>query len=224
MVARLNTLLDRPANTTINLPAEVNNDLPALQTEDTLYQLAEEYRAQLASQRQSINAAQSRLELAEKGYFPDFKLGAFYGIREDMPNGAERADFLSLKLSMNVPLFAGSKQRKAVEQRSSELMQKKYALKDEWNKIRSQISKAHSDYHQTKNQVVLFKSGIIPQARQTVDSMLAGYRVNKVDFLNLVRSQITLFNYETQYWKALSEANQALAELTAAVGKEDIYE
>ena len=54
--------------------------------------------------------------------------------------------------------------------------------------------------------------------------MLAGYRVNKVDFLNLVRSQITLFNYETRYWLSLTTANQSLARLVAAVGEETIYE
>ncbi|MGZ5053150.1 MAG: TolC family protein, partial [Methylobacter sp.] len=74
------------------------------------------------------------------------------------------------------------------------------------------------------DQAVLFETGIVPQARQTVASMLAGYQVNKVDFLNLVRSQITLFEYETQYWKAFTEANQALAQLSSAVGKEEIYE
>ena len=125
---------------------------------------------------------------------------------------------------MNVPIFASSKQSKAVDQRASELMQNKYALQDEWNQVRAEISTAYSEFQQTKNQVVLLKSGIIPQARQTVASMLAGYQVNKVDFLNLVRSQITLFNYETQYWKALAEANQAVAQLTAVVGKEEIYE
>ena len=52
--------------------------------------------------------------------------------------------------------------------------------------------------------------------------MLEGYQVNKVDFLNLVRSQITLFEYETQYWKAFTEANQSLAQLSAAVGSESI--
>ena len=70
----------------------------------------------------------------------------------------------------------------------------------------------------------LFGSGIVPQARQTVQSMLAGYQVSKVDFLNLVRSQITLLNYELQYWKSLSEAKQALAKIQAAVGEESIYE
>ena len=44
------------------------------------------------------------------------------------------------------------------------------------------------------------------------------YQVNKVDFLNLVRAQITLYNYETQYWKVFSSGWQAWARLEAAVG------
>ena len=49
-------------------------------------------------------------------------------------------------------------------------------------------------------------------------SMPAAYQVNKADFLNLVRAQVTLYNYETQYWKALSSGWQAWARLEAAVG------
>lgn len=222
--AQMNALLDRPANFAFKIPELTQEDLPTLQTESVLFAQAENYRALLNSRHKSINAAQSRLDLAKKDYFPDFKVGAFYGGRDDTVSGQQRADFLSLKLSMNIPIFAATKQRKAVAQRSSELMEQRYALQDQWNKVRAEISTAYSDFHRAKNQVVLFKSGIVPQARQTVASMLAGYQVNKVDFLNLVRSQITLYNYETQYWKALTEANQALAQLTAVVGKEEIYE
>ncbi|MCK5905872.1 MAG: TolC family protein, partial [Gammaproteobacteria bacterium] len=100
----------------------------------------------------------------------------------------------------------------------------RYALQDELNNVRAQITQSYSNFQRAKNQFVLFKTGIIPQARQTVSSMLVGYQVSKVDFLNLVRSQITLFNYEMQYWNAFAEANQSLAQLTATVGKEEIYE
>ena len=222
--AQLNALLDQAANQVFNISEQTQEDLPTLQAESSLFTQAETYRAILASRRESINAAQSRLDLAKKDYFPDFQVGAFYGGRADTLSGQERADFLSLKLSMTVPIFAASKQRKAVDQRNSELMEQRYALQDQWNNVRAEISTAYSDFHQSKNQVILYKSGIIPQARQTVASMLAGYQVNKVDFLNLVRSQVTLYNYETQYWKALTEANQALAQLSAVVGKEEIYE
>lgn len=222
--SRLNVLLNQSAITVLTLPKTVDEILPVLLTETALYQLAEQYRALLMSQRQVVNAAQSRLDLAKKGYYPDFKVGAYYGGRDDTLKGQERDDFLSLKLSMTVPIFADRKQSQAIAQRSSELMQQKYALKDEWNRVRAQISQAHSNFQRANNQVLLFKTGIIPQARQTVASMLTGYQVNKVDFLNLLRSQITLFNYETQYWKALTEANQALAQLSAVVGKDNIYE
>lgn len=222
--AQLNALLDQSADQKILIPAKVSTSLPTLLKEPDLFQYAENTRALLASKRETINAAQSRLDLAKKDVYPDFNLGAFYGWRSDTLSGQQRADFLSLKLSMTLPIFASGKQQKAIDQRNSELSQQRHALRDQWNQIRTNISMAYSQFQQSKNQAFLYNSGIIPQARQTVASMLSGYQVNKVDFLNLIRSQITLYNYETQYWKALTEANQALAQLTAVVGKEDIYE
>lgn len=223
-VARLNALLDRAADRPVSLPESVDVALPELLAENDLYRQADEVRALLAAKREVVHAAESRLDLAKKDYYPDFTIGAAYGIRDNTLTGADRADFFSMKLSMNVPIFAASKQDKAVDQRTSELLQHKYDLQDQWNKVRSQISQAYSDYRRAKDQYILFKTGIIPQARQTVASMLAGYQVSKVDFLNLVRSQITLFNYEVQYWQAFTEANQALAQLAASVGTEDLYE
>jgi outer membrane protein TolC len=223
-VASLNALLDKPANSELRLPDTVDLYLPAIKQENQLYQQAENSRAILDGNRQEINAAQSRLALAKKDVLPDFNLGAAYGSRANTSAGDRRSDLLSLNLSMNVPIFAAQKQAKAVDQRTSELMQEKYALQDQWNKVRAQISQGYNDYQRAKDQSVLFETGIVPQARQTVASMLAAYQVNKVDFLNLVRSQISLLEYETLYWKAFTEANQSLAQLSAAVGKEDIYE
>ncbi len=223
-VAQLNVLLGRIANHPVTLPLEVEHQLPNLASENDLYQRAEHSRALLASKRESINAAQARLDLAKKDYYPDVNLGAFYGFRRDQPSGIERSDLLSLNMSVQIPIFSARKQSKAVDQRNSEVMQHQYALKDEWNKVRAEISQNYSDYQRAKEQVVLFKTGIIPQAQQTVASMLAGYQVSKVDFLNLMRSQIALLNHEMQYWKAFVEANQSLAKLSAAVGEEVIHE
>jgi outer membrane protein TolC len=138
--------------------------------------------------------------------------------------GGDRADFLTLRLSINLPLYPTRKRSSAVSQRSSELLSERYMLQDERNAVYAEISRASTDYLQASERFSLFDTGIIPQARQTVQSMLAGYQVSEVDFLNLVRSQITLFNYETQYWRSLSAANQALARLYAAVGGEVSHE
>jgi outer membrane protein TolC len=166
-----------------------------------------------------IDAARSRLDLAKRNRYPDFKLGLNYG---DRTGG--RTDFVSVMVGVQVPLYAGIKQSKAVSQKSLELEKDRYISRDERGLVMASISSAVTDYQRARQQFSLFGSGIVPQARQTVASMLAGYQVSEVDFLNLVRSQINLFNYELQYWKALSDAKQALARIEAAVGEESIYE
>ena len=227
IVAQLNRLIARPANVEISLPVNVATELPVIADETTLYKKADNSRPLLRQLRNEVAGAKALVRLAKKDLYPDFKVGAFYGIRQgDNPPsvGGERSDFLSVKLSMNLPVFSARKQDKAVAQKSSELQQKHYKQEDAMNGILVQISEATADFKSSKQQFLLLKDGILPQARQTVDSMLSGYQVNKVDFLNLVRSQVTLLNYENQYWQSLSEANKALARLAAAVGEENVYE
>jgi cobalt-zinc-cadmium efflux system outer membrane protein len=224
-VARLNALLDRSAGTPVALPERVNESLARLLPEAQLFARAEASRPLLEQRRQELEAARTRRDFARRDRYPDFSLGAAYGFRQgENADGSSRPDFASLRLGMSLPLYAGRKQDRAVDQRTSELQQKQYALQDEWNTVQAEITSALADYQRATEQVQLFKTGIIPQARQSVASMLSGYQVNKVDFLNLVRAQVTLYDYETQYWKSFSESNQALARLTAAVGGEVIDE
>ncbi|MFT7414285.1 MAG: cobalt-zinc-cadmium efflux system outer membrane protein [Methylophagaceae bacterium] len=225
--AQLNVLLNQPSNQTVRLPAlaEIDIVLPQLISAKSIFNIAEQHRPALAQQRLLIDAATDRKKLAERDLLPDFNVGAAYGFRDgNNTNGADRADFLSFKVGINVPIFAQHKQKMAISQRHSEVKQQQFALQDRWLNIQADITSTIAQYEQAKEQVLLFKTGIIPQAHQTVASMLAGYQVNKVDFLNLIRAQITLYNYQTNEWKAISDAKTALAKLVATVGEENIYE
>ena len=224
---RLNILMDRPINSVVLLPDQVSRVMPNLASEDALYRKGELARPLLRQMATHIDAAQTRLDLAKRDYYPDFKVGMTYGDRSgdnSLPRGGSRSDFVSLMVGVKIPLYAGRKQSKAVSQKSFELQENRYALHDEKGAVMVEISASVADYLHAREEFSLFESGIVPQARQTVESMLAGYQVSEVDFLNLVRSQMTLFNYELQYWKVLTEANQALARLEAAVGEESVYE
>jgi outer membrane protein TolC len=138
--------------------------------------------------------------------------------------GGSRTDFLSLMVGVNIPLYAAAKQSSAISQKTSEFEKSRYEVLEHKRKIMASISSAVADYERAKEQRALFEDGILPQARQTVQSMLAAYQVSQVDFLNLVRAQVTLFNYELDYWKTLTEAKQSLSKIQAAVGEESIYE
>lgn len=221
---RLNVLMDVSPEMPVQLPAMMPQSAESIAAEPLLYQRATTNRPVLRQEEAAISASESRLALAKKNYYPDFKLGVAYGDRRDNELGQHRDDFLSVMLSVNIPLYAGSKQSKAVAQRTRELAKNRYSLVDQRNLVFSSIATASADHRQAIDQVSLFGEGIVPQAKQTVESMLAGYQVGQVDFLNLVRSQVTLINYELQYWKAFTEVNQSLARLRAAVGEENIYE
>jgi len=225
--ADLNAMLDRPADWQISLPpTPPNRNLPELPPEAQLLQKAGADRAMIDVQRDLVAAARKKLDLARKDRYPDFKLGVGYGMRDgfDAFRGTDRSDFLTVMLSVNVPIYSGSKQGKAVEQRTHEMTQQKYALNSALRSVQASISRNLAGYHAARDQVVLLDTAIIPQAQQTVASMLAGYQVNQVDFLNLVNTQITLYNAQINYWESLSRAKQALANVASAVGEEALYE
>jgi outer membrane protein, heavy metal efflux system len=218
--AKLNTLLGQAAATSVVLPDQADESLPAAPDFASLHDMALHTRPLLSVQRNQLEAARTRVDLAEKDYYPDFKLGAAYGFRSGSnPNGSPRANLASLTLSMNLPFFFESRQDHALSQRKAEALREEYGLQDRVAQVDSEIEQALSDYRGSHEQALLFKTGIIPQASQTTAAMLAAYQVDKVDFLSLIRAQVNLYNYETQYWKALSSCWQAWARLEAAVGK-----
>lgn len=219
-IARLNALLDRPVDSPSRLPPASESAFPEAPEASDLMELAERSRPVLAQKQKVLGAAQSRLELADKGYYPDFNLGAGYAARQNTSAGLSRSDFASFRLSMNLPIYADGKQAKVVDQRHSELLQEQYAFRDALRKVQAEVAVALANYRSTLEEVTLYKATILPQARQTAASMLAAYQVGQADFPNLLRAQIAVLEYATRYWQSYIQAQQAWAKLAAAAGKE----
>lgn len=217
--AAMNALLGRSTAIEVVLPGHFDESLPPPPGVASLRNIALDARPALSAQRAALEAARTRVMLGEKDYYPDFKMGAAYGFRGgNNPDGRSRANMSSFTISMNLPIFSGTKQDHALSQTRADVLKEEHGLQDRVAQMDTEIEQALSDYLASREQAALFKTGIIPQANQTVSSMLAAYQVGKVDFLNLIRAQITLYNYETQYWKVLSSGWQAWARLEAAVG------
>jgi len=217
--ARINALLDRTPGTSVRIPAEAEFKLPVI-VESALQDKALKMRPLFAQHRKMLDAALSRVDLAKQDFYPDFTVGAGYAVRQNTQAGASRSDFASVQLSMNLPIYADRKQAKAVAQRQGELLQEQYSLQDEHHKIQAEIAAKAAEYQHAKEKLLLLEHEIIPQAQQTVNSLLAGYQVSQTDFTDLLRTQLSFFQYQTQYWQALTSTQQLLAELSAEVGEE----
>ena len=220
----LNILMDLPQQGKLGLVSEMKRNLEEVQSREYYFNRAEA-RPLLQQKMVQLEAANKRLNRAEKDRLPDFVLGVNYGDRRgDNPDDRSRDDLLSVMLGFKVPIYASRKQDKAIAQRTSEVQGAVYASQDVRGQVRGAISRSLTDYARARKQFELFESSILPQSNLTVQSMLSGYRVSQVDFLNLVRAQSTLLNYELQYWRVFVEAKQSLARLEAAVGEVNIYE
>lgn len=217
--ARLNALLDRTPEISVRIPVEAEFKLPDI-VESALQDKALKMRPLFAQHQKMLDAALSRIDLAKQDFYPDFTIGAGYSIRQNMPTGQSRSDFASVQLSINVPLYADRKQAKAVDQRQSEFLQEQYSLQDEHHKIQAEIATKAAEYQHTKEKLLLLEHEIIPQAQQAINSLLAGYQVSQTDFSDLLRTQLSFFQYQSQYWQALTNSQQLLAELSAEVGEE----
>jgi outer membrane protein TolC len=215
--ARLNTLLNRPTQMPFTDLGQIKQSHFSLPFED-LQRIAEDNHPVLYGLRHLIDRFRFAARLAEKEYYPDFDVGVSYGQRDDSST-IERADFFSVFVTMNIPLWYKTKQSRKVSEEQANIRR----IQEQYNSMRNnvffQIKDLLAEIEKSREEIELFKTGLIPQSRASLESALAGYGVNKVDFLTLVNNEITLYNYELDYYRAITNFENKLAELEAAIGK-----
>ena len=93
-------------------------------------------------------------------------------------------------------------------------------LKSARNNIASGTGDLLAQLERRRKQIELYRTGIIPQAEQSLESATIGYPVGKVDFLTLLDNRLTLFNYERDLYDSMADYQIKRAQLEALVGKE----
>ncbi|MBW4055617.1 MAG: TolC family protein [Proteobacteria bacterium] len=215
--ANFNALLYRPAETRVGTIPDF--DLTPLSlSEKELREMAYEHRPMIKSLTEQISMGEVELKLADKDFYPDFKVSLEY-MQRDPVMGGEGNDMYSLGLTFNLPVQM-SRRHAAVAESNSNITMATEELNNLKNKINFGISDLLGQLDRRRKLVELYKNGIIPQADQTLESSTINYRVDKVDFLTLLDSQLTLFNYERELYESMADYQMKLAQLEALVGKE----
>lgn len=214
--AKLNAILNRVPQTPLGrteevLKEEMTRDLNALQDR------ALENRPLLKALQEEIERSKAANALARKGYFPDLTMSAGYGFREDSPM-VNRSDMFSAGFTINIPLYFRTKQDRRVAETSALINSAREQYQAAKNEVLSLVKELASDLEKGSKLIDLLQTGLIPQAQLSLDSAVAGYQVNKVDFLTLLDNRLTLFNFEKEYYRALGEYQTSLARLEWVVG------
>jgi len=214
--ANLNALLYRPTDTPVGrIPDFAIKPMTLSGAE--LRAMALESRPLLKSLNAQIEKGNAGQKLAQKEFYPDFNVSFEYMQRDrfEMSTGD---DMYSLGVTFNLPVQR-ERRHAMVAESSSEITMATEELNSAKNSIDSGISDLLAQMERRKKLVELYRTGIIPQAEQSLESASIGYRVNKVDFLTLQDNRITLFNYERELYDSMADYQMKLAQLEALVGK-----
>jgi len=189
---------------------------------EQLYQLAAECRPELHERLYAIQKSQRARDLAELNYYPDLTAGLGWQAVTDsnalspVSNGN---DNLAVTLGVNLPIWrdkldAGVREW---EQRSLENARRYESTLDDTFRL---IRRLMVQIDAIQQQLDLFKGSMIPKTEQALRVSTADYRVNKVDFQQLLDNWSDLLMFHLQVARLEANLAQTLASLERVVGCE----
>ena len=142
-------------------------------------------------------------------WYPDFMLTGKYG----HTYGA------AVMLELEVPLFFNTKISK-VDEMAKEQEAMKYSLEMTKLSIKKAAKKAVTDYQTAMQMIYIYDKTILPAVRQSVQISESAYITGKIDFMAILDSQRNYLNNNLDYYKSISEAGMAIAELEWITGSD----
>jgi len=216
--AQLVELLDLPAETHFPRTSELRlpADRPML---EALLGALEERNAKLGAARKNVEAAKARIKATEIEGMPDIDFGIGYRIRKSVPgDSVDGDDFVSAGLTIRLPVNR-SKWRARVSEQRALLRRSKADLRAVRAELVSRTRRAHAELTRASSEEALLETGLVPQARQSLESSRSAYKVGRIDFLSLLDSQVRLLDAELRLVRARTDKRRAFAALEAATGE-----
>jgi outer membrane protein, heavy metal efflux system len=179
-----------------------------------LQDLAVRQNPSLRAIEANIAAQAARIELARKGSRPDFDISLQYGQRNQRP------DMITAEVSIPLPIHKRSRQDPELAEARAELNAMESDRSAKLNSVRAQVARLVSELERGRTQLAIYAKAILPQGSAAASAALASYQSGKADLLTVLDNQNTLFTYETEYYRSLSDFAKNLAELEQVVGSE----
>ena len=211
--AMLNTLLDRDPSLPLGL-AQEPSPLPIDQPLDDLHRLALNDRPELKAAELDVQRSEQSRALAQRQYYPDFNV-AFQRFQNYQAN-----DGFGAYVAMSIPFAFWTKPKydAGVQEAAAAVSVAQAQQHTLENLTRFQVDDLLAKLRATDQVATLYRTTILPQAEQSVESARVGYRVGKGSFLDLIDAQRTWRGFQQEYFKAIVDRQHRLTELEQVVG------
>jgi outer membrane protein, heavy metal efflux system len=212
--ARLNTLLGRDPGAPLDVlgaylpPAK----LPGL---IDLEKIALESRPELTAISAAIREDETRVQLAEKSFTPDYTLSGGYML---MPEGSRYRNTYAAELSVTLPWLNRGRHDAEIAEANAMVTARKADYESRRAAVFAEIQESLVRARVAQKLVTLYRNTLRPQTQAVLKATVAAYQADRTDFLNLLDSQNITLDVELNYTRAASELETRLADLERAVG------
>lgn len=174
---------------------QINQPLPVQQI---ITQLAEHPR--IRAWQHEIASSKTAEEIARQAYKPGFAIDLAYGGRSGQnPNGTDRSDFLSVFVSMDIPLFTGNRQDRVLASSIADTSAKQYARDDVYRSMKARIEEHAATLVREQERLELYREHLLPQASFNAEAAFEAYQDAVSDFTTLMRARIGEYEIKLGY-------------------------
>ena len=216
--AKLNLLLSRAPQSPLGEPVgPIEPAEPGKRpTLEELQRLAVQSRPELRAVDLDIARSRTATALAQKQYYPDFNV-----MVERFQNFGARDGFGGM-VTMSLPFSFWTKPKydAGVREAAANQDAAKAAYEALKNRVLFEIKDLLAKIEAAEKLITLYRTTVIPQAQQTLESARAGYQVGKTEFLAMLDAQRAIKDFQLDYYRSLTAFEQRRAELERAVGTE----
>lgn len=211
VAALINSLAYRPAGSVLGMPV-FPEAAPLVFSEEEVLRLAQQNAASIQKQERAIHRGEHAVDLARRGYYPDFSVGFSYVDRDSEP------EMYGLMLSARVPLYFWRKQRPDLDSARLSLSAAKKQRDGEASTVSYAVRNAHAAAFSAQKLTQLYGTTIVPQARLTFESSMASYQVGDGDLRMVAENLSALLEVELKHIEAVADFHKAMARLETYTG------
>ncbi|MBI2429644.1 MAG: TolC family protein [Ignavibacteriales bacterium] len=211
--AMLNTLRALPTTTPVAKLPEITLSSFSLNKDD-LAVWAVAQRRELSAMKNEVEMSKAELAMAQRERFPDLMIGGLYKEKTGMPDTWE----VMLGISIPIAPWVSGKIGGRIEENEYKLQRSEALVSDMETMVRFEVidtwTKAKAHWEQAER----YRTSIIPNAQQTLESLLSAYQTGKTDFLSLIDSFRMLQMYKMEYYMEISDYLMHRYDLERAIG------
>ncbi len=155
-----------------------------------------ESHPKLRMEQAMISINEKNVDLAKQSYKPSWSLDITYGKREKSISGVERADFASVMVMFDLPLFTADRQDKKVAASKSRLNAALNSREDRKRNLIKMWQVGLAKEKRLLQRIKQYENLLLPKSDENTKSALYAYQSGRSGFTALMRAQIT--ELETQ--------------------------